>query len=138
MSACEGVEVVGSAMLLLALCSCLRYAPACAHEHSLSQFFKFLVRLALSPPPPHSGGDAVIGCSGIAAPYSGGAGGGGRILLQYSAASTADTIISAAGGSCMCVGGGSGTTMDYVQQTLRLRSTASPISFIAGQFPQVR
>lgn len=81
------------------------------------------------------GGDAVIGCSGVSAPYSGGAGGGGRILLRYSAASTADTIISADGGSCMCVGGGTGTIMDFVQQTLRLRSSSSPISFIGGQFP---
>jgi hypothetical protein len=82
-----------------------------------------------------AGGDAVIGCSGASTPFSGGAGGGGRILLRYSAASTADTIISAVGGSCMCVGGGTGTILDFVQQTLRLRSTSSPISFIAGQFP---
>ncbi len=82
-----------------------------------------------------AGGDAVIGCSGASAPFSGGAGGGGRILLRYSAASTADTIISAIGGSCMCVGGGTGTILDFVQQTLRLRSSSSPISFIAGQFP---
>lgn len=94
------------------------------------QFISFLFANFIA-----AGGDAVIGCSGVSVPYSGGAGGGGRILLRYSAASTADTIINAAGGSCMCVGGGTGTIMDFVQRTLRLRSTSSPLSFIAGQFP---
>jgi len=79
--------------------------------------------------PRYEGGEAVIGCSGIVQPYSGCGGRRRRILLKYKPASTADAIVNAAGGSWMCVEGGTGTVLD-VQQTLRLRSSAFPISFI--------